>query len=358
MSNIYFSQIREDSLVEREISRMAKPKKVLVIGSGGCTAFSILNDSVKQVLCVDVNPAQCALIELKKAALSHFSLKEFLAFIGEATSQNRVQMYEMVANALPNYAREFWQHHQREIELGVNHCGVNERFYRFIGENICRNIYDESVWKELFSAKSIEVQQEFYEKYLTSAEWKTAVKILLSKTTHLHFFPSFMFANASENDFGNFFLNQFENEVKTKPIHNNYFLSQILFSSYLYEEGEGVPFYLSEDGYEAAKRNIGKLSIHPVSIEELLRKEQSIDAFYLSNIFDWANGKGKESICNGILQAKSDQAAVVLFRNMLNTSHLSDAFMKHFICDVGLSNHCKDLERSMLYQKITVGQSV
>ncbi|MEH7385572.1 DUF3419 family protein [Bacillus sp. JJ1521] len=357
MSNIFFSQIREDSLVERGISKIRKPKKALVIGSGGCTAFSILNDSIGQVLCVDVNPAQCALIELKKAAIRHFSLKEFLTLIGEVPTKNRVQMYEKVAKDLPEYASEYWQQHLHEIEFGINQCGVNERFYRFIGENICRNIYDESVWGELFSSKSLEEQQEFYEKYLTTSEWKTAAKILLSKTTHLQFFPSYMFANANENDFASFFLSQFEKEVKTKPIHNNYFLSQILFSSYLYEQDEGVPFYLSTEGYEAAKRNIGKLSIHPVSIQELLRKEDSIDAFYLSNVFDWADLDGKEAICKGILQAKSDMA-VVLFRNMLSISQMPNVFIKQFYRDEELSKYCEGLERSMLYQKVIVGQCV
>ncbi len=357
MSSIYFSQIREDSLVEREISKIVKPKKVLVIGSGGCTAFSILNDSVDDVLSVDVNPAQCALIELKKAAIHHFSLKEFLAFIGEVACQNRVQMYEEIAKDLPDYAREYWQQHHHEIEFGINHCGVNERFYRFIGENICRNIYNESVWGELLSSNNLEEQQVFYEKYLTTSEWRTAVKILLSKSTHLQFFPSFMFANASENDFSTFFLSQFEKEVKTKPIQNNYFFSQILFASYRYEQEEGVPFYLSEEGYEAAKRNLGKLSIHSESIQELLSKGHSIDAFYLSNVFDWADVNGKEAICNGILRAKSDKA-VVMFRNMLSTSQLPDDFMKQFIRDEELSTHCEGLERSMLYQKITVGQCV
>ncbi|RFB18455.1 DUF3419 family protein [Bacillus sp. HNG] len=357
MSKLYFSQIREDSLVEREISKIAKPKKILVIGSGGCTAFSILNDSVDQVLCVDINPAQCALIELKKAAINNFPLKEFLAFIGETPCQDRIQMFEAIANDLPDYAREYWQQHSQDIEKGMNYIGVNERFYRFIGENVCRNIYDESVWRELFTSKNLEEQQAFYEKYLTTSEWKTAAKILLSKTTHLQFFPSYMFANASENDFAEFFLSQFEKEVKTKPIYNNYFLSQILFSSYLYEEDEGVPFYLSKEGYEVAKRNTDKLAIHPVSIQELLRKERSIDAFYLSNVFDWADVKGKELLCNGILPAKSAKA-IVLFRNMLSTSQLPEDFMKQFSCDEELSERCEGLERSMLYQKITVGQFV
>src|SRR5690606_5432187 len=190
------------------------------------------------------------------------------------------EMYKVLAEDLPDYAKEFWDKHLHEIEVGINRCGINERFYRFIGENICRNIYDESVWKELFSAKTLEEQQAFYEKYLTTQEWKTAVKILLSKTSHLLFFPHFMFANASENDFGHFFMNKFEKEVKTKPIHNNYFLSQIILSSYYHIEHVGVAFDSSEDGIEHAIRNSHDHTSHHISKEGKSVGKSSIDAIY------------------------------------------------------------------------------
>ncbi|MCS0543773.1 hypothetical protein NXY55_27755, partial [Aeromonas veronii] len=115
--------------------------------------------------------------------------------------------------------------------------------------------------------------------------------------------------------------------------------------------------YLTPEGYEEVKRNIDKLLIYPMSIQDLLEKENSIDAFYLSNVFDWADEKGKEAICNSMIQSKSEKA-VLLFRNMLSTSKLPDFFADRFIRDEELSKRCEGLERSMLYQKITVGQLV
>lgn len=355
MFDLFFSQIREDSLVEREISKLENPKKLIVVGSGGCTAFSLLNDDVEKVICVDYNPAQCALIELKKTAIQHLGREEYLAFIGEAPDDRRIETFRILSQYLRESTRNYWEHKPEAIQQGINHCGVNERFYRFIGENIRRNLYDESIWIQLFESKNLGEQIAFYEKYLTTAQWKTAVKLLLSKTTHLQFFPNFMFSNASENDFGNFFMMQFEKEVTTKRIHNNYFLSQILFSSYLYNEPEGLPYYMSEQGYETAKRNIEKVHIYNESLQSILQKVDSIDAFYLSNVFDWASEKDRVQICNGILEAKSTNA-VVLYRNMLSTSRLPEFFNENFGIDKKLSSYCEQLERSMLYQKVTVGR--
>jgi S-adenosylmethionine:diacylglycerol 3-amino-3-carboxypropyl transferase len=354
MSTIYFSQIREDSLVERTITSKFAPERIAIIGSGGCTAFSVLDDQLKQVYCIDHNPAQCALIELKKAAIRELDRECYLGFIGEWPYTIRNDIYENLAPQLPYYARDFWDRNRELIDVGINKCGINEKFYRFIGENVCNSLYDKEIWNQLFSTTSLEEQHSFVNKYLSSPVWKTAIKILLSKTTHLQFFPAFMFENANEHDFGQFFLAQFEKEMKEKRVTNNYFISQLLFSSYLYNQKEGTPYYLTEEGFKRAKRNIAKLSVHPVSIQSFLKEAEVIDAFYLSNIFDWASTEETIQICKAILAAKSKDA-MVLFRNMLSVSKLPNFFQEQFVINRELSEECLRLERSMLYQKLTLG---
>lgn len=355
MSTIYFSQIREDSLIERTLISRFVPTRIAIIGSGGCSAFSVLDDSVQEVFCVDQNPAQCALIELKKVAIESLNREDYLAFIGELPHDRRKEIYKRLAPQLPNYAKDFWEQHREFINVGINKCGITEQFYRFIGDNICNSLYGREIWNQLFSSSSLEEQHEFYYQYLSSPVWKAAINILLSKTTHLQFFPAFMFANASENDFGNFFLSQFEQEIKEKRVTNNYFISQILFSSYLYKQEEGTPYYLSEEGYKKAKRNIGKLTVHPVSLQCFLENTEAIDAFYLSNIFDWANYEGIQQICKGILAAKSKDATV-LYRNMLSVQNMPQMFLEQLEINYKLSEECWKMERSMLYQKVTIGR--
>ncbi len=354
MSTIYFSQIREDSLIERTITAKFLPNRIAIIGSGGCTAFSILDGRVKEVLCIDLNPAQCALIELKKAAIRSLEREDFLGFIGELPYDSREEIFEKLAPHLPEYVKDYWDRNTDSIVIGINKCGINEKFYQFIGDNICNNLYGKEIWCQLFSVSSIEEQYAFYQKYLSSPVWKTAINILLSRTTHLQFFPAFMFENTSENDFGHFFLKQFEQEIKKNSVTNNYFISQILFSAYLYDQKEGTPFYLSEEGYQRAKKNIEKITVHPVALEIFLKNNESIDAFYLSNIFDWASHDGIEEICNGILSAKSNET-VVLYRNMLSVQKMPQFFLQQLQINHALSEECLRMERSMLYQKVTIG---
>src|SRR5262245_30124436 len=125
---IYFAQIREDGRLERSLVARRKPSRIVCIGSGGCTALSLLGDDVEIVHCVDSNPAQCALVELKKAAISRLDRESFLAFIGERPAADRTRLYRSrLRDALPRYAQEHWDAHEQDIDLGINHCGATER---------------------------------------------------------------------------------------------------------------------------------------------------------------------------------------------------------------------------------------
>lgn len=100
VSEIYFAQVREDSRIERRLQASYEARRVLTIGSGGCTAFSLLDDELESLVVVDANPAQCALIELKKAALIALEREDYLAFIGERPAVNRLGTYRELEGAL------------------------------------------------------------------------------------------------------------------------------------------------------------------------------------------------------------------------------------------------------------------
>jgi S-adenosylmethionine:diacylglycerol 3-amino-3-carboxypropyl transferase len=86
MSEVFFAQIREDGRVERHVRDTARARRIVCVGSGGCTALSLLDDGVERVFAVDQSPAQCSLIELRKAAMSELGREAYLAFIGEGPS--------------------------------------------------------------------------------------------------------------------------------------------------------------------------------------------------------------------------------------------------------------------------------
>lgn len=354
MVDIYFAQIREDSRVERRLVRQTGAERIVCIGSGGCTAFSLLDDAVSQVIVVDANPAQCALIELKAAAILELDRDDFLAFIGERPTTRRNAIYADIRPALSGPARRYWDSHGDRILAGINRSGVTERYYDFVGRNIRASVIAQDVIEELLSCDDIEVQHNLYRRHFETGAWRDAMRILLSKQSNLSFYPAFWYAHAQERDFENLLMPLLTAELTEKPAVGNYFIAQILLGHYLDPDAGGAPHYLSAEGYESARRNMAKLDLQKKPIQHVLAQEQGIDAFFLSNIFDWGKAAHARAVWEGILGACSD-GATFLIRHMYQRSTVPSQTFPSLHVDADLSEACRRQERSMLYRHIQVG---
>ncbi len=352
MSAVYFAQIREDGRLERTAAAAAGSKRIVTIASGGCTALSLLTDDVEVVHAVDLNPAQCAVVALRRAALVALDRDAFLAFIGEAPSRDRGATYVRLEERLPADVRAFWDAHPDDVARGINHCGVTERFYRFVGERLLDAVAL-PVWRRLVDSRGIDEQRALYRRHFLEPDWRDALRDVLSRDSHLRFFPAFMFGEVREGfEFGDYFADRFEAEVETRPLAGNYFLSQLLFGRYVDRPG-GMPHYLTPAGFAEAKRNADKLRVACGTLREALPALGRIDAFFLSNVFDWADVEARQAICAAVAKAATP-GATLLFRNMLAAPPLPADF--GFAADADRSAALTRLERAMLYRAVTVGQ--
>lgn len=359
MNEIYFSQIREDSLIERTILERIPKRRILCIGSGGCTAFSLLRDDVELVTTVDFSRAQCALIELKLKAMKHLSRDEFLEFIGE-THRNHVEKFRLdvfheIRGELSRISEGYWSTREHQIERGVNSCGVTERFYRFVAENLRLNMGAEEYFQELFSCNSIDQQVHLLDSIFSAEAWMTAIRLLFSKTTQSLFYPEFWYADSGESDFADFFAERFKKELSERLIKDNYFLSQLVLGRYLLDQPNGTPHYLSKAGYEEARRNTEKLQLINSTLQDCLKSREGWGAYFLSNVFDWGASKNIRQIAHALM-GRSTPGDVLLYRNMYSPTIFPAEFLEIFKVDASLSCEMHSRDRSLLYRHLTVGQ--
>ncbi|MEY3660206.1 MAG: hypothetical protein RLZZ169_1031, partial [Pseudomonadota bacterium] len=149
MSDIYFAQIREDGLVERGLLARHPAREVVCIGSGGCTAFALV-DRAPAITVVDANPSQIHLIELKLAAVASFEREEYMGFIGEADCKCRLAMYDAIKGRLSVKAAAYWGRHSARIALGINRAGATERFYAHFSKLLCNVVIGRDRLEGLF----------------------------------------------------------------------------------------------------------------------------------------------------------------------------------------------------------------
>lgn len=157
-SELAFSQVREDPEIELKIVEKLAEKqglglRVLLVASGGCTALSLLaNPHVAKVEAVDVNPAQLHLIELRRQALLHFSVKQQLELIGADLTtfeSARLKLYQELSQKLPEITRKYWNERQEQIAFGVNRVGRFEELFRELSWKFSESGLDPEELKKL-----------------------------------------------------------------------------------------------------------------------------------------------------------------------------------------------------------------
>jgi S-adenosylmethionine-diacylglycerol 3-amino-3-carboxypropyl transferase len=352
---IYFAQVREDSRVECGLVREYGLRKVACVASGGCTAFSLLAAGARRVDAVDVNRSQAALVELKKAALRALSQRAYLDFIERHSTNDRWATYSELRATLPEDVRGYWDDRRAGVEGGINHCGVTEAFYRFVGNNVVQSVIPAPRWRHWLQCSSPDERRALHRELGQADGFRAALRVLLSRTTHLLFYPDSVFDQVSEHDFGEFFLQRLLDEISSRSLRDNYFLSQLLFGEYRFDEPEGVPPYLNQDHYERVRCNLDSLHLHVGSLERFLSGQSGYDAIFLSNVFDWSPPDARERIAEATLRAAAP-GAIVLYRQMLAQFPLPRAFVEGLEIDRESSERLTALDRSLLYRSVIVGR--
>ena len=139
------------------LKALKKPQgaRVLTICGGGDNYLSLLadEDSVESVTCVDMNPFQLALAQLKLVlACSEISTEEIINFLGmnQSLDCKRLEIYEKyVEPELPEaVAKLFREHLMYEIEMGIAQFGGEINSLRYILRELTKlGFPSEDLWE-------------------------------------------------------------------------------------------------------------------------------------------------------------------------------------------------------------------
>ena len=89
--------------------KLAADDTVLVITSAGCNALDYALAGPKQVVAVDMNPRQNALLDLKLAGIRHLEYEDFFAMFGCGRLPGAERIYQdKLRPALSEWPRNYW----------------------------------------------------------------------------------------------------------------------------------------------------------------------------------------------------------------------------------------------------------
>lgn len=320
---INYSQCWEDPRILAEALAVNSNDIVLSITSGGDNTLALLLFNPRNIVSIDLNPVQNHLLELKMSAARNLRYNEYLEFLGVVESGRRHALFEKVRMGISSVASAWWSNNRSLIAEGVINGGRFERFTIRFARYVLPLIHSQKTVRNLLSTRTIEEQQEFFQKTWNSKLWRFAFALVSSRFVLKRFARQRgMFAYAEGQTIADAYRDRFERNLASVPIADNFFLQYSLTGRY----GGSLPPYLEENGY--ARLREMPASILAIKTDTLLSYLQSAPSntfskFNLSDIFEVLSQEQNDLLWEQIVRTSTNGAVVAYWNNLVKRTYPS-----------------------------------
>ncbi len=287
----------------------------LSIASAGDNSFSLLSRSPKLVVAFDLNPAQIACVEIRKAVFTKLSYPEVLAFLGVVHSHNRSDTYEKLRPLLPDAARAFWDANIGAIENGIVHAGKFENYFRVFRTRVLPLIHSKKIVMELLKEKNEAERKIFYDRIWNNARWRLLFKVFFGRFAMGKLGRDPEFFKYVDDDVASSILCRTEYAFTMLSTNRNPYLMYIMTGNF---SDAALPHYLREKHFGIIKKNIGKLITIQGDLSDCRDAfpRKKFSCFNLSDIFEYMN-MNEFRFCLSEIAAMSANGARLAFWNMM-----------------------------------------
>lgn len=172
--NLNFSSANEDGATECQV--LAGARRILCLTGSGTRPLDMLLAGAEEVIALDVNPAQNALLALKAAAIAACDHAEYLAFVGVTPSTTRLAVYDRLRPGLAADVQLYWDGRRRMIGKGLWYAGKwekllawNARFlWLFRGRSVTA----------LLAARTVEEQAQIWRTRFDDSKLRRAIEMI------------------------------------------------------------------------------------------------------------------------------------------------------------------------------------
>lgn len=111
-SKLIYNTCWEDPRADRALLGLKSGSRIAMITSAGCNALDYLLDDPAEIHCVDLNPRQNALLELKLAAVRSLDHDDLFAIFGEGRHPQFAHLYrQQLRGRLSAATADYWDRH-------------------------------------------------------------------------------------------------------------------------------------------------------------------------------------------------------------------------------------------------------
>jgi S-adenosylmethionine-diacylglycerol 3-amino-3-carboxypropyl transferase len=353
-SRLLYSQCWEDLACARAALRIQPGDHVLAIAAAGDNVLGMLIDDPARIVAVDLNPAQVAMTELKGAAVRQLNTADLHAFLGLRSTADRWAGYQQLRPDLSEASQRFWDGHRRLIDNGILGAGRFERYVRLFRRIVLPVVPGRRAVRAILDAGDIEAQRHVYARQWDTALWRFLFRIFFSRSLLAAFgrHRSF-FAHAPAGDIGAHFLDRVRIGLTSTPLDHNPYLTYLLTGTY--RSPHAIPDYLRTECQPIIAARVDRISMVTASLTDALRDipDRSIDAFYLSDVFELFGSDAYETTLSEIARVGRPGARLCYWNNLVprhRPARLAGVIATHAIEAAELHR----LDRAFLYSRLII----
>lgn len=337
-NNLVYNTCWEDPRIDRELLELDEQSQVVMLTSAGCNALDYLLDDVNKIHCVDANPAQNALIDLKKALFKNQDYQLMWSFFGNGKKQGAEVIYRQeLRSRLPGNAQSYWDRHIANFIPTSNQptfyfCGTSGKVALMVYKQIQRKGLQKAVQK-LLNANNLEEQTYFFEA-IEPQLWNGFSKWLIRQQATMTMLgvPSTqraMIKNEYQDGLVEFIRQSLRKVFTELPISDNYFWRVYLTGSYTQD---CCPNYLRECYFEQLSQSVDDIETHTSTLLNFLKQHPGeYSHFVLLDHQDWMADAKPELLAEQwkLILDNASVGARILFRS----AGSSLSFIPDFVFD-------------------------
>lgn len=349
---IVFNMSWEDPEMDRRAFRLVPDRDtVLSITSAGCNPLNFLCQSPRRLICVDGNPAQNAVLEIKLAAIETLDYATFFDIFSARRPGvvTRIYRSRLRPNLSPRSQR-FWDENLWQLARNLYDYGRMGLFCRLLRRVLA--LLGIPMWRceEFFELRSLEEQKRWYERYVAPRLWGPVSRALTNFRPFLYLagvHPRQFTLVDRRHDMYEYVKERVEYALTRVPIYDNYFLSVAVTGKM---RGRRVPPYLLEENFQTLRRNLDRVLVVNGWLGPFLDTQPpaSINRFNLLDIFDWMSPQAFESTLRSVLRAAAPDS-VLIYRSGSYSLEPPPAIRRHLVHHAELSRQLLAIDRSATY---------
>ncbi|HVF40837.1 MAG TPA: DUF3419 family protein [Gemmatimonadaceae bacterium] len=354
---LYFAQVREDPLLEIDALAAGSDDTVVIVGSGGCTALSLLAAGAGRVVAVDLNATQTNVIELKAAAVASLDLTGAASFLGAFPMERaeRRAIYSTLRTFMSPTATSYWNANAGMIEKGVMGAGVSERFITALAAIVRNLVHSRERIDRLLACKTLAEQRCLYDREWNNRRWRALFSMLMNRRSFSRTYDPGFFANVENPSFSRHFQRLLEHALCDVPVSTNYFLHHMLNGTYPAATPGGLPPYLDRTANQAIETGLSGLELVDGAFQEYLSLcgDSSVDAIAMSNICEWLPPGEVDGLFAEVIRV-ARPGARVCFRNFVGHTEVPEQFRSVLVEDVDRGRAAIRRDRSCVQARIAM----